>query len=278
MARWAIGDVQGCCAELDELLKRIRFNADRDLLWFTGDLVNRGPQSLATLRRVRALAANAIVVLGNHDLHLLAVAMVPEHRLRKGDTLDEILAASDRDALLGWLLERPLAHHDSAHHDLLVHAGLVPQWHAGQAAQLAGEVSAALRHDPRRLLESMYGDEPNEWDPALDGMARLRFVINVLTRLRVCTAKGRIDLKQKGPPASAEAPWMPWFRVPARASRATRVVFGHWSALGLHRADGVLGLDTGCVWGGALTAVNLDDPEAPAVAVQALAAAPGRAD
>src|SRR5882672_4122186 len=146
MARWAIGDVQGCCAELEELLARLRFKADRDLLWFTGDLVNRGPQSLATLRRVRSLAANAIVVLGNHDLHLLAVAFVPGQRLRRSDTLDEVLAATDREALLGWLLERPLAHYDSARNDLLVHAGLVPQWHAQLAAQLASEVAQALRH------------------------------------------------------------------------------------------------------------------------------------
>ncbi len=268
MTRWAIGDVQGCGAELDELLQRTRFNADRDLLWFTGDLVNRGPQSLATLRRVRSLAANAIVVLGNHDLHLLAVAFVPEHRLRRGDTLDEVLAAADRDALLGWLLERPLAHYDSARHDLLVHAGLVPQWHAQQATVLASEVAQALRHDPCAALRSMYGDEPDQWDDALEGADRMRFIINVLTRLRVCTAQGRVDLRQKGPPDDSRAPWMPWFKVPGRASAATRVVFGHWSALGFHRGDGVLALDTGCVWGGALTAVNLDDPEAPPVAVR----------
>ena len=269
MTRWAIGDVQGCCAELDELLQRIRFNADLDLLWFTGDLVNRGPQSLATLRRVRSLAANAIVVLGNHDLHLLAVAFVPEHRLRRGDTLDEVLAAADCDALLGWLLERPLAHYDSARHDLLVHAGLVPQWHAQQATVLASEVAQALRHDPGGVLGSMYGDEPDQWDDALEGADRMRFIINVLTRMRVCTAQGRVDLRQKGPPGDSRAPWMPWFKVPGRASAATRVVFGHWSALGFHRGDGVMALDTGCVWGGALTAVNLDDAEAPPVAIKA---------
>ena len=269
MTRWAIGDVQGCYSELDELLQRIRFNADRDLLLFTGDLVNRGPQSLATLRRVRNLAANAIVVLGNHDLHLLAVAFVPERRLRRGDTLDEVLEAADRDALLGWLLERPLAHYDGAHHDLLVHAGLVPQWHAHQAAQLAGEVEKALRHDPHALLGAMYGDEPDQWDETLTGEDRLRFVINVLTRVRVCTAQGRVDLRQKGPPAEARAPWMPWFKVRERASAAVRVIFGHWSTLGYYSGDGVLGLDTGCVWGGTLTAANLDDPDAPLVAVQA---------
>jgi bis(5'-nucleosyl)-tetraphosphatase (symmetrical) len=269
MARWAIGDVQGCCAELDELLARLRFNADRDLLWFTGDLVNRGPDSLATLRRVSALADNAIVVLGNHDLHLLAAAHVPGHRLRRSDTLDAVLAASDRDRLLGWLIERPLAHHDRARQDLLVHAGLVPQWDAQLAAQLAAEVARSLRHDPRALLESMYGDKPDQWDEALSGTERLRFIINVLTRIRVCTARGRIDLRQKGTPAEAQPPWHPWFAVRGRASAATRIVFGHWSALGFYRSDGLLGIDTGCVWGGALTAVNLDDPEAPPVMVSA---------
>ncbi|HEX9475003.1 MAG TPA: symmetrical bis(5'-nucleosyl)-tetraphosphatase [Steroidobacteraceae bacterium] len=276
MARWAIGDVQGCCAELEELLARLRFKADRDLLWFTGDLVNRGPQSLATLRLVSALADNAVVVLGNHDLHLLAAAHLPGHKLRRSDTLDEVLAASDRDRLLGWLIERPLAHYDRAHQDLLVHAGLVPQWDAQQAARLAGEVARALRHDPRALLESMYGDQPDQWDEALSGTARLRFIINVLTRIRVCTAGGRIDLRQKGTPGEAQPPWQPWFAVRGRASAATRIVFGHWSALGYYRAEGLLGLDTGCVWGGALTAVNLDEPEAPPFAVPAHATA-GRA-
>jgi bis(5'-nucleosyl)-tetraphosphatase (symmetrical) len=276
MTRWAIGDVQGCCAELDELLARLHFSADRDLLWFTGDLVNRGPQSLAALRRVSALADNAIVVLGNHDLHLLAAAHVPGHRLRRSDTLDEVLAASDRERLLGWLIERPLAHHDRARQDLLVHAGLVPQWDAQQAALLAGEVARSLRHDPRALLESMYGDKPDQWDEALSGTERLRFIINVLTRVRVCTARGRIDLKQKGTPAEAQPPWQPWFAVRGRASAATRIIFGHWSALGFYQSEGLLGLDTGCVWGGTLTAVNLDDPEAPPVAV-ASHARPGSA-
>jgi bis(5'-nucleosyl)-tetraphosphatase (symmetrical) len=274
MARWAIGDVQGCAAELDALLARIHFNADRDRLWFVGDLVNRGPDSLRVLRRVRALAANAIVVLGNHDLHLLAVACGADRKLRRGDTLDAILAASDREALLGWLIERPLVHHDSAHGDLLVHAGLVPQWHAHQAAQLAGEVEQALRRQPEALFAAMYGDEPDRWDESLTGMARLRFIINVLTRLRVCTARGRVDLKQKGALAQVRAPWQPWFKVTPRASTATRVIFGHWSQLGLYRGGGVIGLDTGCVWGGSLTAVNLDAPDAPPVSVPSHTAAP----
>ena len=177
--------------------------------------------------------------------------------------------ASHRDSLRAWPPERPLAHYDGAHHDLLVHAGLVPQWHAQQAAQLAGEVESALRHDPRALLSAMYGDEPDRWEESLSVEDRLRFIINVLTRVRVCTAQGRVDLRQKGSPEDSRAPWMPWYKVKDRASAAVRVIFGHWSTLGLHRGDGVLCLDTGCVWGGALTAVNLDDPDSPPVAVQA---------
>jgi bis(5'-nucleosyl)-tetraphosphatase (symmetrical) len=269
VARWAIGDLQGCCAEFEQLLAKIRFSADRDQVWLTGDLVNRGPESLRALRTVRAMSANIVTVLGNHDLHLLAVALTPDARLRRSDTLDDILAASDSDALLGWLLAQPLAHHDGAHNDLMVHAGLVPQWSAVQAAALAREVSVSLQHDPIALLGSMYGDEPRQWDESLAGIRRLRFIINVLTRLRACTPAGVIDLKQKGAPASLPAPLVPWFDAAERASRDTRVIFGHWSALGLRRSAKLLALDTGCVWGGSLTAVNLDDEEAPEVSVPA---------
>jgi bis(5'-nucleosyl)-tetraphosphatase (symmetrical) len=266
MARWAVGDVQGCCEELQQLLARIHFSIDRDRLWLVGDLVNRGPESLGALRLVRSLGANAVSVLGNHDLHLLAVALVGE-KLRKSDTLDEIMAAPDRDALLEWLLSLPLAHFESDYEDLLLHAGVVPQWTVPQTLQLAAEVQRSLREHPRALLSSMYGDQPDQWQAALTGVDRLRFTINVLTRLRFCTADGRVDFKQKGKPESAPRPWLPWFKVPGRASCDHRIVFGHWSALGLFSAPGVLALDTGCVWGGALTAVNLDDPEAPPVSV-----------
>jgi bis(5'-nucleosyl)-tetraphosphatase (symmetrical) len=266
MARWAIGDVQGCCDELEQLLARIRFSGGRDRLWFVGDLVNRGPRSLKALRLVHALGDNAVSVLGNHDLHLLAVALAGE-KLRKNDTLSEILAAPDRDELLEWLLLLPLAHFESEHGDLLLHAGVLPQWSVALTLQLAGEVQHALRDDPRMLLSGMYGDQPDRWQATLAGPDRLRFAINVLTRLRFCTADGRVDFKQKGKPDSAPKPWLPWFKVPGRASREQRIVFGHWSALGFHSERGVLALDTGCVWGGALTAVNLDDPEAPPVSV-----------
>ena len=266
MARWAVGDVQGCCQELEQLLARIHFSADRDRLWLVGDLVNRGPASLATLRLVRGLGASAVSVLGNHDLHLLAVALAGG-RLRKNDTLKEVLAAPDRDALLEWLLLLPLAHFEPEHGDLLLHAGVVPQWSVAQTLQLAAEVERSLREDPRALLSDMYSDQPDQWQATLAGPDRLRFTINVLTRLRFCTADGRVDLKQKGKPESAPRPWLPWFKVPGRASCDHRIVFGHWSALGLFSAPGVLALDTGCVWGGALTAVHLDDPEAPPVSV-----------
>jgi bis(5'-nucleosyl)-tetraphosphatase (symmetrical) len=260
VSRYAIGDVQGCDEELRALLKLLRFSADRDRLWFVGDLVNRGPGSLATLRLVRDLGENAVVVLGNHDLHLLALAFGSD-RKRKSDTLDEVLAARDRDALLEWLIGRPLAHAEGA--DLMVHAGLVPQWSAAQAVALAGEVSAALRRDPRALFAGMYGNEPDRWREDLAGADRLRFVINVLTRLRVCTAEGRTDFGLKGEPPPPPSPLRPWFELPGRRSRDGRVIFGHWSALGLVQRHDVVGLDTGCVWGGALTAFDLDRERAP---------------
>jgi bis(5'-nucleosyl)-tetraphosphatase (symmetrical) len=255
VTRHAIGDVQGCCDELRALLSRLEFSADRDRLWLVGDLVNRGPRSLEVLRLVRALGDNAVVVLGNHDLHLLAVACGCRGA-RRSDTLDEILRAPDRDTLLDWLATRPLAHFEAG--DLLVHAGVVPQWTVETTLQLAHEVEHALRHQPRELFEHMYGDEPDRWSADLEGTERLRFAINVMTRIRVCTDEGRIDLRRKGKPPAANSPWRPWFDIPNRRTRATRIVFGHWSALGLIVRDDVIGLDSGCVWGGALTAVDLD--------------------
>jgi bis(5'-nucleosyl)-tetraphosphatase (symmetrical) len=260
VTRYAIGDVQGCDDELQALLELLKFSADRDRLWFVGDLVNRGPKSLATLRRVRALADNAVVVLGNHDLHLLAVAHGSQRR-RRSDTLDEVLAAPDRDALLEWLAGRPLAHAEAG--DLMVHAGVVPQWTVPLTLKLAREIETALRRDPRALFDHMYGNEPDRWSDALTGMERLRFAINVLTRLRVCTADGRVDLTVKGAPPASPSPLRPWFEIPGRRSADARVIFGHWSALGLTLRQGVAGLDSGCVWGGALTALDLDAERPP---------------
>lgn len=266
MARWAIGDLQGCCDEFEELLQRIHFSADRDQIWLVGDLVNRGPQSLKVLQLTRSLGAAAICVLGNHDLHLLAIAL-GDAKVRKHDTLNDVLQSPQRDQLIDWLLQRPLVHHDAAHADLLLHAGVVPQWTLPLTLQLAQEVEQALRSDPRSVLRHMYGDEPDRWRDGLEGRDRLRFAINVLTRLRFCSSAGRIDLKQKGQPDSVQPPWIPWFLANPRAAESARIVFGHWSALGLYRGHHVLGLDTGCVWGGRLTAVNLDDTAAEPVSV-----------
>lgn len=252
MSRYVIGDVQGCHKELRALLKRIGFSADRDRLWFVGDLVNRGPKSLEVLRFVQALGENAVVVLGNHDLHLLAVA-VGSREARRSDTLQAILAARDRERLIEWLSTRPLAHFEAG--DLLVHAGVVPQWTLEMTLTLAREVEAALRLGRRAMFDNMYGDQPDRWHPDLAGADRLRFAINVLTRMRVCTSDGRINLDMKGKPPT-EGPWRPWFDI-ARLSGA-RVICGHWSALGLLVRPDVAALDTGCVWGGALTAFDPD--------------------
>lgn len=263
MALYAIGDVQGCFDALRALLDKLRFDPTCDTLWFTGDLVNRGPQSLDVLRFVAGLGAHAVTVLGNHDLHLLAVATgcaKPKTR----DTLGAILTAPDREALLDWLRRRPLLHMDVTRNLALVHAGLVPQWSIDEARALASEVEVALRGpNTIQFFRYMYGDAPDRWHTELRGYERLRFIVNVLTRLRYCDANGRIELSQKGAPGSQPPPWVPWYSVDARRSRGTRIVFGHWSTLGLHRENGVFGLDTGCVWGGKLTALRLDGEGAP---------------
>ena len=263
MARYAIGDIQGCFDELKALLERCHYSADRDELWFVGDLVNRGPKSLETLRFVRSLGAGATVVLGNHDLHLLALAFGSKRKPKDGDTLDEVLEARDRDQLLEWLSGRPLAVFDEPRGDFLVHAGLVPEWSPRFAAQLAREVEAVLRDDARSLFDAMYGNKPEKWSEDLRGMDRLRFVINAFTRMRYCRRDGTLDLKVKDAPGEQPTELLPWFDVPGRRSADVRVICGHWSTLGLVRRRDLLALDTGCVWGGALTAVNLDAQVAP---------------
>jgi bis(5'-nucleosyl)-tetraphosphatase (symmetrical) len=267
MALYAIGDIQGCDAELGALLTALHYSADRDRLWFVGDLVNRGPESLKTLRRVRALGEAATVVLGNHDLHLLAVAL-GQARTRSDDTLDDILAAPDREALLEWLLHRPLLHEDPALKLCLLHAGLAPQWNMATARLCAREFEDALRKNPRLLFEQMYGDEPNRWNDSLAGAERLRFIVNCFTRLRYVDAEGGLVLRAKGSPKKALAKSLiPWFEAADARWRGPRLVFGHWSTLGFFCNADVIGLDTGCVWGGSLTALRLDAPGAAPVQV-----------
>jgi bis(5'-nucleosyl)-tetraphosphatase (symmetrical) len=262
MAVYAIGDIQGCLDELHGLLERLRFDPQRDQLWLTGDLVNRGPDSLGTLRFVRGLGESAVTVLGNHDLHLLATAAGHGGSGQDPGTR-QVLAAPDCDELLQWLRSRPLIHRDRALGWMMVHAGLVPDWDADTAESCAGEVSQALATDPAAVFAQMYGNEPTRWSPALEGGERLRFIINCCTRLRYVDADGAMLLKFKGPPGEAPAMAMPWFRHPARASANERIVFVHWSTLGYLRENGVASLDTGCVWGGRLCALRLDREEAP---------------
>jgi bis(5'-nucleosyl)-tetraphosphatase (symmetrical) len=262
MATYAIGDIQGCDEEFAQLLERLQFDPARDRLWLVGDLVNRGPRSLEVLRRVRALGEAAITVLGNHDLHLLAVALTRTEKRKAQDTIEDILRAPDRDELLDWLRHRPMLHHDPALGCTMVHAGLPPQWDLAQARACAGELEAVLRDLTacRHLFEHMYGDRPNRWDDRLAGVDRLRFITNCLTRLRFCRADGQLELKYKGRIDQAPPELMPWFRVPGRRTRDVRIVCGHWSALGYHDGDNVLSIDTGCVWGQQLCAVRLDAP------------------
>lgn len=265
MATYAIGDVQGCHDELLALLDEIRFDPGRDQVWFVGDLVNRGPQSLATLRTIRDLGEAAVSVLGNHDLHLLAVA-AGISRTKHRDTFGDVLGAPDRDELLHWLRHRPLLHRDREFY--LIHAGLPPQWTMADAVELAREAETALRQDAHpELLWHMYGNRPDRWSETLAGWDRLRFIINCLTRLRFCSADGQADFKQKGRPGTQPAGLLPWFEAPGRRSAGARIVFGHWSTLGFHVSQGAYCLDTGCLWGGELTALRLDgDFERTAVA------------
>jgi bis(5'-nucleosyl)-tetraphosphatase (symmetrical) len=252
VARYAIGDIQGCYEPLRELLRKLRFSPDRDQLTFVGDLVNRGPQSLEVLRLVQSLGAAARCVLGNHDLHLLALHHNPARKPREGDTLDAVLAASDRETLLDWLLSHPLLIDDDATGDVFVHAGLVPEWSVAVAGAQAAATAAALRADPRAFLATMYGNKPDRWRDAHTQAERHRFAINVLTRMRYCRADGTIDLKKKGAPEKDDSSWQPWFEHASAARRGRRVVFGHWSTLGLMQRRDVVALDTGCVWGPAV--------------------------
>jgi bis(5'-nucleosyl)-tetraphosphatase (symmetrical) len=260
MAVYAIGDLQGCLDPLKRLLDRIAFDPARDRLWFCGDLVNRGPASLETLRYVRDLGDLAVCVLGNHDLHLLATAWADSRPRKKRDTLDDILAAPDRIELLEWLRRRPMLHHDPERDFTLVHAGLPPQWDLAAARAAAAELEAVLGGDRFvDFLREMYGNLPDRWHDDLEGTDRLRYIVNAFTRMRYLRMDGSLDFDNHGATHRASPDLVPWFRFPGRRSAGSRLVFGHWSTLGEISHEGAFSLDTGCIWGGRLTALRLDN-------------------
>jgi bis(5'-nucleosyl)-tetraphosphatase (symmetrical) len=269
MATYAIGDVQGCFSALKRLLTHIDFDADRDTLWFTGDLVNRGPQSLETLRFVKQLGDKHKTILGNHDLHLLAVS----HGAHPGwdeDTLAEILGAPDKNELLQWLSKKPLILHDAALGYTMVHAGIAAKWDLAKALSLADEIHAVLQSDKAAdFFEHMYGNQPDQWRNDLTGWDRLRCITNYFTRARFCYADGRLELKNKGPLKSPAEELVPWFQVPDRKNADLDIVFGHWAALGgVTNTPKAHALDTGCIWGFDLTAMRLEDQKRFAVPCQ----------
>jgi bis(5'-nucleosyl)-tetraphosphatase (symmetrical) len=278
MALYMIGDVQGCDEPLGRLLDELDFSPSRDTLYLLGDLVNRGPASLQVLRRLMALEGAARCLLGNHDLHLLATAH-GVRRLHRSDTVQDILGAPDCKALLDWVRQRPMALF--AHGWLMVHAGVLPQWDVADTMARAQELQSALRSpDWTSFLQQMYGNEPPFWSDALRGADRLRVVVNAFTRLRFCTAQGVMEFESKESAAGAPAGFMPWFDVPGRRTAGTPVAFGHWSTLGDARRDGVLPLDSGCVWGGCLTAARIlsDTGQVEQISVQCKQAQrPGKA-
>ena len=259
MAVWAIGDLQGCYGPTQRLLEKLRFDPARDRLWFCGDLVNRGGESLETLRLVHSLRDNVVSVLGNHDLSLLAIAeRSPADQRKVKPDLQSVLFAQDRDVLLDWLRMQPLVHVDRGLGWMMVHAGLAPKWTTAIAEQHAREIEHKLRGEQARtLLRNMYGDQP-VWSPNLRGSDRDRAIINVFTRMRYCSPRGRIAFQEKGAPGTQQPGLYPWYEVPGRVERDLKIVCGHWSSLGLFIGHGVHALDTGAVWGGPLTALQLD--------------------
>ncbi len=259
MATYAIGDIQGCFDELQALLALIEFDQTKDKLWLCGDLVNRGPKSLEVLRFVRALGKRAITVLGNHDLHLLA-------RYYQGnppdpdDSLYPIFQAKDCKKLMKWLRKKPVAHYNKKYNTLMVHAGVAPQWDLVTTLSCAEELSNMIKSQRYKLFfDNMYGNRPDKWSKKLTGWDRLRFIANTFTRLRYCDNEGRYLMKPKGAPGTQPAGAIPWFEHPTRKSREFTILFGHWSTLGLHQSDNVVSLDSGCLWGGSLTALRIED-------------------
>ncbi|HLI17236.1 MAG TPA: symmetrical bis(5'-nucleosyl)-tetraphosphatase [Rhodanobacteraceae bacterium] len=271
MAIYAIGDVQGCYPELQRLLERLHFDPASDRLWFCGDLVNRGGESLEVLRLIYGLRDQSVVTLGNHDLSLLAIAeREPEARARTNPDLRRVLEAGDSSILLEWLRGQSMLQHDPGLRFTMVHAGLAPTWTLKQAQHVAREVERTLRGPGHRaLLQRMFGNRPSRWSSKLHGHDRLRAAINIFTRMRYCDAQGRIEFDAKGRPGSQRAGLYPWFEVPGVKSRDTRIVCGHWSTLGRFAGLGIYAIDTGCVWGGQLTALRLDGEEPRFIAVDA---------
>jgi len=264
MATYAIGDIQGCFEQLLALLDRLGFDPSDDRLWLAGDLVNRGPDSLRTLRFVKGLGDSAISVLGNHELHLVALAYGSESWSEP--PLLAVLEAQDRDELIDWLRARPLLHRDRALGFAMVHAGLAPQWDLDAAEACARELEAVLSGpECGAFVAEMYGNQPDVWDESLRGTDRLRFITNCFTRMRYCDPQGRLNLEPKGPPGTQPAPYLPWFEVSGRRSRGEKLLFGHWSSLGYQALGDVWALDGGCIWGRTLTALRIDLPEPEAV-------------
>lgn len=258
MAVYAIGDIQGCYDPFRRLLDKIKFDPQEDRLWLTGDLVNRGPKSLKTLRFVKDLGSAAITVLGNHDLHLLALGNNARYSDTHFDSLWKVLRADDCDELLDWLRHRPLAHYSKKLNTLMVHAGIPPQWSVTKTLRRAAEIENILSGDKYvKLLKHMYGDRPRRWSGDLQGYARQRFIINALTRTRMIYKDGRLNFTHNGPPDKARKGLLPWFDAKNPAWAGTRIVFGHWAALGLVVEPELVCVDSGCVWGRALTAVKL---------------------
>ena len=260
MAVYAVGDIQGCVLPFEELLEKIGFDPEIDKVWVTGDIVNRGPDSLSALRLVKKFSQSISIVLGNHDLHLLAIAQ-KIRRSRRGDTIKPILKAADGEELLDWLRHQPLVHIDTDLNTLMVHAGVYPGWSRKELINYAAEVEKILRsEDFPELLKNMYGRKPVQWSEQLEGWDRYRFIVNCLTRMRYCGKNGKLNFSQKGPLGSQRQKLIPWFEHEQMKCKKWRIVFGHWSALGFFQKDNVISLDSGCVWGGKLTAVRLDAP------------------
>ena len=264
MSTYAIGDVQGCYSELQNLLNEINFDERRDELWFAGDLVNKGPKSLQTLRFIKALGVNAKITLGNHDLHLLAVAKNIQPLLKK-DTIQEILAADDVKELIDWLKSRPLLITDDNLNFTMVHAGLPPQWSLENAKEFAKECELILQSEKiNKLLAEMYGDTPNIWVNSLQDYAKQRFIINCFTRIRFCNSDGMLDFDAKVAPGKQNTSLIPWYSLPNRKTKDNKIIFGHWSTVHIgneknFKQYNVYPIDTGCLWGGRLTAMRLED-------------------